>query len=42
MMHNPVESPEVLQTKPRDKTLMYLRYKFDSGLTTRFAKLFYQ
>ncbi len=24
------------------KTIMYLKYKFDSGLTTHFPKLFYQ
>ena len=42
MMHDPIKSPEVLQTKPWDKTIMYLNYKFDSGLTTHFPKLFYQ
>jgi hypothetical protein len=41
-MHDPAESPEVLETKPWDKTIMYLRYKFDSALTTHFPKRIYQ
>jgi hypothetical protein len=42
MMNDPIQSPVVLQTNPWDKTIMYLRYKYDSGLTTHFPKQFYQ
>jgi hypothetical protein len=42
MMHDPVLSREVLQTKPWDKKLVYLPYIFDSELSTNFPKQFYQ
>ncbi|CAF1416219.1 unnamed protein product [Adineta ricciae] len=42
MTKNPVPFPTVLQNKPWDKCIMYLRYKYDSGLTTHFPKQFHK
>jgi hypothetical protein len=42
MMHDPVLSPEVLQTKPWNNKLMYIPYILDSELSTNFSKQFYQ
>ncbi len=42
MMQNPVENPLVLQPKIWNKELMYLRYLFDTSLTSNLPKQFYK
>ncbi|CAF1548524.1 unnamed protein product, partial [Adineta ricciae] len=42
MTKDPIQFPTVLQQKPWDKSIMYLRYKYDSGLTRHFPKQFHE
>ena len=36
-----VEQPPVLQTRPRDRTVMYPQYRFESGPRTEFSRMFF-
>ena len=41
-MVDPVKAPTVLQTKLWDRQILYLRYRFDSGLSVNFPKHFFR